>query len=172
MRTVLLICINLIINGFIMGQNLDSLLIYIPNDEKLEEILSSFIKNESKEEDIDTSHIFRMIIFNSPDSSLTIHIISGSNKKDIFKNFERNINQEQFFLITYNNFYWFTVLRGNNLDTTLFKKTEKFYRFFYYQDKSISRPIIIDDTYMPTCWTYVFKDKKLIEISKIQKFKN
>ena len=151
------------------GQFTDSLLVYIPINEKFDSLLFTFIEHEKQYDYFDSTCIFRIIFIDNSDSSTAIHMISGCEKNDFLNNSYMYKDQKGIFLLSSNNYYWHSILRGQQIDSTLISNTNEYFYFYSLKKKEISNNKFIfidDDTHMETYWTYVYKDGNFYEISR------
>lgn len=161
--------------------DLDSLPVYISINEKFDSILFAFIEHEKQYDYFDSTCLFRMIIFNNPDSSTSIDLISGYKRDELPNSvfmFKPHMNM---FLIRSNNHYWEVCQRREqSVNTILLSKLDEYFSFCYCvlstkkkkkesvkpQKTSANDLNVPDDIFDETLWIYEYKDGEFYEIEK------
>jgi hypothetical protein len=176
------ICFSAILLSVLYGfsqskQKIDTIFEYKPANAEFENILSDFILHEQNY-DYYSSGITFTILFFVTDSETSFYITSGSEKSAKFCDttiFSICNEDPDFIIIHYNNHYFYSICRTNQIDTNLVTRTGHFFKTNIIKKKKQNNEkkneidltdAIDDDRYFETYWGYVFKENTFYEVGK------
>lgn len=170
-----------IYNGFSQSQQqTDTIFEYKPANVEFEKILSDFILHEQNY-DYYSSGITFTILFTVTDSGTSFILMSGSEYSAKFcdtTTFFIDEKENKFFIIHYDDHYFYSICRTNLIDTNLISRTGHFFKSETINKKKhcsenkndiSTLEVIFDDSQFETNWIYVFKNNIFYEVDKFSR---
>jgi hypothetical protein len=97
--------------------------------------------------------------------------MSGYRQNELSYHLSAYKNQINTFFLRSHNHYWDAMPRDQDLDTTLVSKLDEYF-YFSSIEKEENKPnklneiMPLDDTFLETSWTYMYKNGEFYEIGK------